>query len=114
MKHLESKLQAECVRWFRYQYPHQLIFAIPNGGQRHVLVAARMKAEGVLAGVPDLFIPIPSGTYAGMFIEMKYGNGKPTESQVNIMQKLRDNNYKVIVCNSFEMFEYEVGHYFGF
>ena len=33
------------------------IFAIPNGGARHPAVAYKLKAEGVLRGVPDLYIP---------------------------------------------------------
>lgn len=32
-----------------------LIFAIPNGGKRNVIVARKMKAEGVKPGVPDYF-----------------------------------------------------------
>ncbi len=35
-------------------------FAIPNGGERNAAVASRLKAEGVKAGVPDIFIPIPT------------------------------------------------------
>jgi hypothetical protein len=31
-------------------------FAIPNGGARHPATAKNLKAEGVKAGVPDLFI----------------------------------------------------------
>lgn len=38
------------------RYP---VFAIPNGGSRNKAEAAKLKAEGVSAGVPDLFIPIP-------------------------------------------------------
>jgi hypothetical protein len=49
--------QREFVRWFRQTYPAVRIFAIPNGGARSPSVAARLKAEGVSKGVPDLYIP---------------------------------------------------------
>lgn len=57
MKHHEHNLQTACVRWFRYQYPKDIILAVPNGGSRdNKKEAARLKAEGVLAGVSDLII----------------------------------------------------------
>ena len=54
MKDIEHRLQVACVRWFRLQHPNVLIFAIPNGGQRNVVTAKRLKDEGVVAGVADL------------------------------------------------------------
>lgn len=53
----ESEEQEGFVNWFRAKFPGVLIYAIPNGGHRAVSVAKRLKAEGVVAGVPDLHIP---------------------------------------------------------
>ena len=53
MKHVESSLQIQCVRWFRYQYPSRTIFSIPLGGNRNAVTGAILKAEGALAGVAD-------------------------------------------------------------
>lgn len=53
----EHEEQREFVKWFRQTHEGVRIFAIPNGGQRSMSAAARLKAEGVSAGVPDLFIP---------------------------------------------------------
>jgi hypothetical protein len=53
----ESEEQEGFVNWFRAKFPGVLIYAIPNGGHRAVSVAKRLKAEGVIAGVPDLHIP---------------------------------------------------------
>jgi hypothetical protein len=56
----------------REKYPElEWMFAIPNGGLRDKIVAARMKAEGVRAGVSDIFLPAARGRYHGLFIEMK-------------------------------------------
>lgn len=51
--------------------PLSFIFAIPNGGKRDKITAGKLKAEGVKPGVPDIFVPITTPQFAGMFIEMK-------------------------------------------
>lgn len=54
------------------RYPElRLMFAIPNGGSRDKAEAANLKAEGVKAGVPDIFLPVQRHGYAGLFIELK-------------------------------------------
>jgi len=118
MKNEESKLQQACVKWFRYAWPNVLIFAIPNGGKRGVITASIMKAEGVVAGVPDLFVAelgspchvdtIGSG---GLFIEMKTPKGTLSQSQKDIHAKLLDSGYKVEVCRSFDEFQETVNNY---
>ena len=48
--------------WPRVQrrWPGVLLYAIPNGGDRNPIVAKKLKAEGVLAGIPDLYLACPS------------------------------------------------------
>ena len=53
-EHLE---QVRLVAWFRRSYPDVRIFAVPNGGARSGPQGAKLKAEGVAPGVPDLFVP---------------------------------------------------------
>jgi hypothetical protein len=83
MKNLEHILQVECLKWFYYQYPKysNLIFAIPNGGQRNIVVAKKLKEEGVKPGVPDLFLPVPNNGFCGLFIEMKSEKGILSNNQ---------------------------------
>lgn len=54
----------------RVRFP-RLFFAIPNGGARDMVTAARLKAEGVKAGVPDICYPSPAGRYHGLWLELK-------------------------------------------
>lgn len=73
----ESQEQQTLIEWWRKQYPQyeMLLFHIPNGGWRNFKTAARLKREGVVAGVADLFLAIPAGWRHGLFIEMKRENG---------------------------------------
>ena len=48
-----------------------LLFAIPNGGERNKIVAARLKAEGAKAGMLDMMLPVARQGMHGLFIELK-------------------------------------------
>jgi hypothetical protein len=48
----------------------KLMYAIPNQIPNPV-VAARMKAEGVKSGVPDIFLPVARYGKYGLYIELK-------------------------------------------
>jgi len=78
----------------------RFMFAIPNGGHRHPVVAGQMKAEGVRAGVPDIFLPAARGDKHGLFIEMKVGRNKPSSEQKIWMKELADQGYQVALCYS--------------
>jgi hypothetical protein len=94
----EHEEQREFVQWFRQTYPGTLIFAIPNGGARSPATASRLKAEGVVKGVPDLFIPAWE-----TWIEMKRVKGGSTSLEQDMMHLyLRSVGYKVIVTKGFE------------
>lgn len=112
MNNREHNLQVACVRWFRYQYPNAIIYAIPNGGQRNAIVAAKLKAEGVLAGVPDLFVAVAAKGWHGMYIEMKDGTqGRLSLHQANMIVKLQQAGYNCVVCRSFEDFQQQCDNY---
>lgn len=90
--------QREFVRWFRQTYPGVRIFAIPNGGARGMAAAARLKAEGVSAGVPDLFIP----TWL-LWIEMKRQKGGTVSAeQKDWLAYLSSVGYRTMVARGCE------------
>lgn len=112
MKTTEHEIQVNCVNYFRLRYPKGLIFAIPNGGQRNVIVASKLKAEGVLSGVPDLCIPIAKKGYNGLYVELKNGkSGKVSDNQKTIMEKLQIEGYQCEVCRSFDEFKTIIDNY---
>jgi hypothetical protein len=54
-------------------------FAIPNAARRSPAMAARMKAEGLTAGVADLCIMLPGGKVG--WLELKTATGRQSEMQ---------------------------------
>lgn len=79
------------------------LFAIPNGGKRDGATAARMRAEGVKAGIPDLCLPLARGGFHGLFIELKKLSGKPpTGEQKRRMAELVDDGYCALTCYGWE------------
>ena len=83
----EHAEQVGFLNWIKYKYPDVLIFAIPNGGYRSIKTAKLLKEEGVVPGVPDLFIPKWK-----LFIEMKRTKGgvvsKEQEAMIAYLNKI--------------------------
>jgi hypothetical protein len=80
--------QINLIQWARLQPRLQLLHAIPNGGARSKATAGRLKAAGVLAGMPDLHLP------GRFYVEMKRSdlagrkNGGLTDSQLEVFRPL--------------------------
>lgn len=91
----EHEIQVSFIAWCKKHYSDVLVWATPNGGHRHPTVAAKLKAEGVLAGVPDLFV---ADGRPGLFIELKTATGRLSEAQKNMIEKLNTAGYPVAVC----------------
>lgn len=104
MKSKEAITQTACVNWFRYEFSEYLIYSIPNGGSRNVIEAANLKRQGVLAGIPDIHIPVAKKGFNSLYIELKAGKNKTTSNQNEIIEKLRNLNNKVEICYSFDDF----------
>ena len=103
MKHTESQLQQNVIQWAAYSKHKEILRFLhhsPNGGKRNPREAARFKAEGTKAGFPDLFLPVPVKGYHGLFIEMKAGSNKTTETQDEWIHFLKLQGHAVYVCYS--------------
>ena len=102
----ESFLQEKCVNWFRLKYrpESRLLFSIPNGGFRHPSVGAIMKREGMLRGVSDLLLLIPSRGYHALCIECKIGENQLSEEQVQFATHALEWGYLYRVVRDFDGF----------
>lgn len=109
---LEHDEQAFALAWARAhspRYPHlHWLFAITNGaklpymrsrkGKRYAPQALRLKAEGLLPGVCDLFWPYASHGFHGLFIEVKIGDNRVTDAQAAFIRAMNAAGYLATVC----------------
>jgi hypothetical protein len=72
--------------------------AIPNVGYRHPAVAAKLKAEGVKPGVPDVYWPVARGGFIGLAIEFKHANASPSKEQRERITLLQKEGWCVCIC----------------
>ena len=106
----EATEQMKVVEWCRvtdWQSGGALglanIFHIPNGGWRSKSEAAKLKAMGVVAGVPDLFLPLMCGGKGGLWIEMKKSTGGRISGQQSAFgERLQALGYEWRCCNGAE------------
>lgn len=101
----ESGQQRAIFAWaamadVRCKYPELLwMFAIPNGKLRSIIDGANLKAEGVKAGVPDIFLPVKRAHYGGLFIELKRVSvGRVSDVQNTWIAALVRLGYAAKVC----------------
>jgi hypothetical protein len=104
-KNEEHKIQAAVITWRDYLpdgHPAKLLYAIPNGGERPLtevrdkhgnvkkipLQAKRLKEEGVLAGIPDMHLPVARGGYLSLYPETKTPTGVLSKAQKEIFPLL--------------------------
>lgn len=93
-EHINQKDLFRLLGLIQFKLPEvQGIFAIPNGGHRNKVVAAKLKAEGVKKGVLDICVPIARKNYHGLYIEMKYGNNTLTPEQIWFKQFFEKQGY---------------------
>lgn len=129
MKHIEDAHQEDLINWSRYQKVlleegvittlYDLLYAIPNGGKRNKMEAARFKRQGVKAGVSDLHLPVPVGGFAGLWIEMKRplikGKDKPTvqKSQKEWIALMKSLGHQALVAYGKDEAKQAIREYLG-
>lgn len=105
-------MQRALIEWWAWKHrefvvPEFLLFSIPNGGGRSgPVVGAILKAEGLRAGAPDLFLAMPrpwsNKREHGLFLELKTAFGRVSPEQEFFHRLLADAGYQVAVCRSFD------------
>jgi len=108
--HPEHGEQAAVVAWARLHETRwpvlRTLFAVPNGASlaggpsARARQMARLKAEGLKIGVPDLWLVAGIGEKHGLVIEMKAGRNKPTTEQKWWLQTLEALRWQTAVCYS--------------
>jgi hypothetical protein len=125
-RHLESEHQRTLIDWANIVRippapdiePDAMVVdylaAIPNGGKRNAREAARMKGEGVKAGVSDLVLAIARQGAHGLWIEMKKpGRPSETEAQRAWRNRMVRAGYRAIVCKGWDEARLAIMEYLG-
>ncbi|WP_299733881.1 VRR-NUC domain-containing protein [uncultured Endozoicomonas sp.] len=103
----EGIQQSHFFNWLKFAYPevYDHAFHVPNGGRRDGKTGAKLKREGVKAGVPDIVVATSKGHWHGLFIEFKAA--RPHSASVSTEQKqwierLSRAGYLAVVCRGLE------------
>ena len=98
----EHREQVAIMHFWRMQHnyygvPLCALLAIPNAGMgRNAVQGARLKAEGVRAGVSDLFLAVPRHGKAGAWIEVKAIGGRESDVQAEFQTEMRRLGYRAV------------------
>lgn len=113
----EHQEQSALFRWIDYMasyYPElALCYAIPNGGLRNKITAAKLKREGVKSGVPDICLPVSRGGSIGLYIELKTKTGRATKNQQWWIESLSAQGHVSAICYGWESAKTLIESYMG-
>ncbi len=104
MPETEARIQATCFQWFHNSYPQLrgLLYHVPNGEKRDPITAAKLKASGVVKGVPDLEFHFWKRTF---FLECKTPEGRLSPEQIKMKALLEQHGFLFWVFRSLDEFQ---------
>ena len=99
----EFKEQCKIFVWReanKIKYPClKFLYGSMNGVKLDIVTATKAKANGMTKGFPDIFLPYPNKTYAGLFIELKTETGRVSKEQREFIDYLNIAGYRAVVCH---------------
>lgn len=112
----EHDMQKAFFEWLNLVHPEEdeVTFAVPNGVRCSKSQAVKLKAEGLKAGIPDVFMGVPRGTFPGLFIEFKIKPNKPSEAQKSKIASFKSRGYRCEVIYNIDDAMNLVNEYVGF
>lgn len=99
----EKQIQAKAFQevWNRYPQTRRLIFHVPNGGSRNKIEGMQLKAQGVVAGIPDILFIWKGTVYP---FEFKTGTGNLSPAQIDIHSTWKGQGIETMIVRSPEEF----------
>lgn len=109
----ESEIQQAVMKWWALAHRglgvkhERLLMAFPMQGQRTARNGARMKAEGMRAGLADMFLAVPmpfDSGHHGLWIELKRPKprGVVSPEQAEFLMSVKMQGYGAQVCFGFD------------
>lgn len=90
----------EQVQVYFPNLPDKLLFAVPNGGSRHIAEAANLRRQGVRRGVADVILLIPKKGYASLCLEFKAKKGTQSDEQKEFQRQAENCKSKYVIVRS--------------
>jgi len=116
-RELERPHQVALIKWVRAvqgAYPVlKPLYAVPNGGDRNLRVARKLKAEGVVAGVADLCLPAARRGYHSLYLEMKSEEGVATKEQKVFLRGVLEEGYCAVIAHGIDEARVALEWYIG-
>ena len=104
--------QVNLINWLKYNHDDIFYFATVNERNSSPGDMAKLKKQGLITGVPDLYL---ARAGKSLFIEMKTHNGTPShfrESQREVALDITDSGHTVVVCFGFEAAKVAIKQFF--
>lgn len=100
-KREEEFIQMAVMQYLRMHHrTREVAFHPANERKTSPQHGAKLKAMGVLAGVSDIVLPIPTKLYHGLFLELKAPGGKLTATQKLFLKAVNAQGYLGVVAYS--------------
>lgn len=94
----EQQLIFEWASWNKNKYPGlETMYHVANEGLRSASTGRRLKREGLKSGVSDICVPVAKSGYSNLYIELKSGKNKATESQLKFISGINKYGGKALV-----------------
>lgn len=113
----EHREQCALFEWARNplvtkKHPElRLLSASLNGVKLSTSQAVKAKKAGMLKGEHDVRLPVARGGYVGLSIEMKAGDNRPTDYQLEYGSLLEAEGWKVVYAWSWTEAKTEIEQY---
>jgi len=104
----EHEVHLHCWQWVQNTYPELLIFHVPNGGNRNIAEAQKFKRMGVVPGVADFLMFLPTCNVA---IELKDEGGKQSDAQRHFQKRWEKLGHRYEVARSLTHFQEIIDSY---
>jgi hypothetical protein len=119
IKTTEAREQARLVAWTHKKAVRELmpelrwLYHAANGEKRDKFTAGKLKAMGVVPGVPDLTLPVKRPTFTGLIIEMKSATGSLSSEQKEWRDHYLSQGWEFYICRSAEEGRFALCEYLG-
>lgn len=109
MKKPESKIQAECFKWFnntfclKHHKPRMMMYSNSNElAGRNKIATIQAKSMGLMAGVADTTILLPNTL---IYVEFKTPTGRQSPKQKDFEQRVKSLDFQYHIIRSLEEFK---------